>query len=171
MPKRNGRWKVGRVRGTFPELIVGGVGGRQPVARKSRDQLLDRARRLTGPSTVHMPAAVRDRVGAHLADAMEGLLAGDEMWARAAECLPMLILKGIPHGVTAVIEMEQRLACWEAQDYEGLVGRLEQQRRSTGEARDKRTDEEKQKGRGGRGAAYGHGGGLFQGGARPAWWD
>ncbi len=63
------------------------------------------------------------KVGAHLADAIEGMLAGDEAWAAAMEMLPKLILCSVPYGVSINVEIAQRLELWEQGGWEAAVRR------------------------------------------------
>ena len=64
---------------------------------------------------------------ASFADCLEGVLEGDRAWAVLAEAFPTLVLHGIPYGISNVVELEQRLAAWEAGDLSGLVTRIQHQ--------------------------------------------
>ena len=108
--RRSPRWAVGRrLRPEAPVLPPG---------------FLAQVRALTGASTLHIPVCLRERMGAAFADCVEGLLDDDLTWAALCEAFSALVLHGVPYGVSNVVELEQRMAMWEAWDLQGLLGRV-----------------------------------------------
>ena len=73
---------------------------------------------------MHIPNALRERLCALDADCLEGTLADEAVWATLAEAQAKLLLYAIPARMAPVVELEQRIALWEAQDFEALLFRV-----------------------------------------------
>ena len=74
---------------------------------------------------VHIPLAASNRLGALLADCMEGAMEGEQAWSDAWQAFAPLLLGAVGKGKTPTIEIEQRLAYWEGRDWESLITRAE----------------------------------------------
>ena len=91
------------------------------------EALVERARRIPGTAAVHIPKSMRERVGAALADCIEGTLADDPQWGIRLELLPKLLLFAVPKGISATVELGQRFSAWEHSRWDELVSRIELQ--------------------------------------------
>ena len=88
---------------------------------------LQRLRSMTGSSTVRIPKCLRERLAAAASDCLEDMLDDDGTWAALAEAHAKLLLYSIPRMASAVAGLEQRLALWEDQGFEGLLLRIQRQ--------------------------------------------
>eukprot|EP00972_Heterocapsa_arctica_P066979 9884886-Heterocapsa_arctica.AAC.1 len=108
------------------------------------DGFLRDVRSLEGATTVHF----RDRLASCLADCVEGMTEGDTIWGILLESYPKLILHSIPYGISAIVELEQRLALWEQGIATGmglttLLHRINLQEEAKNRDGDKETEGEK----------------------------
>ena len=104
---------------------------RDPVTRQRRgatpeipDGFLEQVRQIRGQPLTHLPKSVCERACAAFSDGLEGTLEGDSTWSVMIECFSKLVFFGMPYGMSPVVELEQRLAHWEASEFTQLLTRI-----------------------------------------------
>ena len=86
-----------------------------------------RLRRIPANSFMHIPISQRLRMLRVARQCYNRMADGDPKWSTLTEAEERLITAPLPEGISAPVEVAQRLDLWEAGDVQGLLVKVEQQ--------------------------------------------